>query len=161
MRARSRPSAQIRSLPKLGQVPLEEIVQKGPYDRNCSQLPDLLPGWCNRRLDDVGRELESETGDEPTSAAHQDLAEPPMCRSGKGRPQPSEKGLGGADGDNDQRHRVDDNDNVFGDEMQPFLHRPLLRSRTGRPLGIRTAAFVRFDSMSVYFPAAAATRRRG
>src|SRR5262249_46332638 len=126
MRVRSSPSAQISRLAKLGQVALEKIVQKGSYHRNSAELPDLLPAWGNRRLDDVGRELKSETSDKPASIAPEDFAEPAVRRRRKRRPQPSEKCLDGADRNDNQRHRVDDDDDVFGDEMQPFFHRPLL-----------------------------------
>src|SRR5215813_13961864 len=132
MRARSRPSAQIRSLPKLGQVPLEEIVQKSSYHRNRPQLPDLLPVWRNRRPDDVGRELKGETGNKPVPIAHQNFAEPSMYRSRKRGAQSSEEGLGRSDGDNNQRHRIDDEDNFLRDEMQPFLQRPFLRWAAAR-----------------------------
>src|SRR6266513_1864923 len=92
---------------KLGQVPLEEKVQEGSYNRNCTELPDLLPAWRDRGLDDVGCELESEAGDEPASVAHQDLTERPVRhRRRKRRPQPGEESLDGSDGDDDQRHRI-------------------------------------------------------
>src|SRR5512132_855858 len=112
---------------KLSQIALEEEVQDGPYHRDSAELPDLLPVWRNRRLDDVGCELESEASDEPASVAQPNLAQPAVCRwRRKCYPQSGEKCLGGSDGDDDQRHRIDDDDGVFRDEMQPFLHRPLL-----------------------------------
>src|SRR5208282_1230048 len=130
----------ISPVAKLSQVLLEKIVQKGSDHRDGAELPDLLPARRNRRPDDVGCQLEGESGDEPAPVAHQDLAEPLMCRGGKCRPQSSEKSLCGSDRDNDQRHRIDDDDGVFRGEMQPFLHRPLLRARIGRPPENRTTA---------------------
>src|SRR5512132_2533625 len=63
---------------KLSQIALEEEVQDGPYHRDSAELPDLLPVWRNRRLDDVGCELESEASDEPASVAQPNLAPGPL-----------------------------------------------------------------------------------
>src|SRR5262249_45259665 len=103
---------------KLGQIPLEEKVQKGSNYRDNAEWAHLLPAWRNRCCDNVGRELESQTRDKPTSIPYQDFAEPVVRRRGrKRRPQSNEKCLGGADRDNDQCHRIDDDDNVSGNEM--------------------------------------------
>ena len=42
--------------------------------------------------------------------------------------------LGSPDGGNNQRHRVDDDDGVFGNEMQPFFHRFAHSAPARRPL---------------------------
>jgi hypothetical protein len=47
-------------------VALEEIVQSSPDRGDGCELPDVLPGWGNRRFDDVGRELERQTYNEPS-----------------------------------------------------------------------------------------------
>src|SRR5271169_5591927 len=95
------PSAQISGISferfgvavaKLGQVPLEEIVQEGSDHRDGAELPDLLPARRYRRFDDIGRKLERQAGHQPTSVAHQDSAEAAARRlRRKCRPQSGEK----------------------------------------------------------------------
>jgi hypothetical protein len=49
----------------------------------------------------------------------------------------AKKCLDGADGDDDQRHRIDDDNRVLRDEMQPFLHRPIRPSLRIAGRGVR------------------------
>src|SRR6516165_4744451 len=152
----------ISPVAKLGQIALEEEVRGGSYHRDGAELPDLLPAWRDRGRDDVGRELEGEAGDEPASVADQDLAEPAVrSRRGKCWPQSGEECLGGSDGDNDQRHRIDDDNDVFGDELRPLLHRrpsephgAAAKNPNGRPLA-------RFGLTTRGPPASSGAPRRG
>src|SRR5262245_11032755 len=57
----------------LGDVSLEKVIERRPDRRNRGELADVVPGWCNRRADDVGRELELEAEQQPDREADPDL----------------------------------------------------------------------------------------
>jgi hypothetical protein len=55
----------VPALARFRYVTVQEIVEERPDHGNRGQPPDIIASRGARRLDDVGRELESQAGDQP------------------------------------------------------------------------------------------------
>src|SRR5262245_58953454 len=102
-------------------VPLQEVVQESPDDRDCGQLAGLLPGRRDRRSHDVGRQHELQAEDQPHAETAPYLLPPPM------RPEPrrtyqTDQGFRSAVGDDQSRNHFYAERYMAGEAFEQFLH---------------------------------------
>src|SRR5262245_42877015 len=104
-------------------VPLQEVIQEGPNDRDSGQLPGLLPGRRDRRSHDVGRQHELQTEDQPHAETMPDLL-PPSVRPEARRTDQTEQSFRRAVGDDQSRNHFNAERDMAGKAFEQFLHMP-------------------------------------
>src|SRR6185436_18722891 len=106
----------------LGDVALEEELEERPYHCDRAESGDCLPARADRRLDDVGRELERQSHDEEPSIAQPNGASL-LARGGADlRTERSDDDVDGPDDDDQEGDHVDDDDRELRRLDEPFFH---------------------------------------
>ena len=117
----------------LSHVTLEEEIDECPNYGDGSKVPDFIPARREGSFDDVSSELEGQPGNQPARKLNVTAMEMLTSRRRVDhRAQAADEGLDRPEGNDQQRHDMDDHDHIEGDESQPILHQVLL-CRSGLP----------------------------
>src|SRR6516225_2163983 len=136
-------------------IPLEEVVEEGSDDRDRTDASDGLPAGADGGLDDIGRQLQGESRDQPAGVAQPRLAGNFLAEGLEARARDADGYLDGADEYHEQRDRVDQGDRRFTDDDEPLSH-----ARYSSPGVLPRTAVHRVTAISVRWSHSRQTTRR-